>query len=127
MCIRDSLLALEATLRGRRFASASVVMRELRQVKDADEAGLLLLAAQAADRTMDALCAGRLECRTEGEVSRESRRRLIDEGHDLADFAIVGSGPNSASPHHDAGGRRIAAGEPVVLDLGGMLAGYLSD
>jgi Xaa-Pro aminopeptidase len=51
----------------------------------------------------------------------------MDEGHDLADFAIVGSGPNGASPHHDASDRRIRAGEPVVLDLGGTLAGYLSD
>jgi hypothetical protein len=54
-------------------------------------------------------------------------RRLVDEGHDLADFAIVGSGPNGASPHHDAGDRRIQAGEPVVLDIGGTLAGYCSD
>jgi Xaa-Pro aminopeptidase len=121
------LLALEATLRGRHFESASVVMRELRQVKDADEARILSLAAEAADRTMDALCAGRLEGRTEGEVSREIRRRLIDEGHDLADFAIVGSGPNSASPHHDASSRVIGAGEPVVLDIGGTLGGYFSD
>jgi len=102
-------------------------MRDLRQVKDADEARLLRLAAQAADRSVDAIAAGRLVGRTEAEVSREIRGRLIDEGHEMADFAIVGSGPNGASPHHDAGDRRIEAGEPVVLDLGGTLAGYLSD
>src|ERR1035437_7467842 len=106
---------------------AGPVMRDLRQVKDADEARLLRLAAQAADRSVDAIAAGRLVGRTEAEVSREIRGRLIDEGHEMADFAIVGSGPNGGSPHHDAGGRRIEAGEPVVLDLGGTLAGYLSD
>ena len=121
------VLALQAALPGRRFGPASVVMRELRQVKDADEARLLALAAEAADRTIDAIAAGRLVGRTEAEVSREVRQRLIDEGHDLADFAIVGSGPNSASPHHDASGRVIAAGEPIVLDIGGTRAGYLSD
>ena len=102
-------------------------MRDLRQVKDADEARLLRLAAAAADRTVDAIAAGRLVGRTEAEVGREIRGRLIDEGHDLADFAIVGSGPNGASPHHDASDREIGAGEPVVLDIGGTLAGYLSD
>ena len=61
--------------------------------------------AQAADRTVDAISAGRLIGRTEAVVSRETRQRLIDEGHELADFAIVGSGPNRASPHHDAGER----------------------
>jgi len=121
------VLGLQAALRGRRFEPASAVMRNLRQVKDADEARLLRLAAQAADRTVDGIAAGRLVGRTEADVSREIRRRLIDEGHDLADFAIVGSGPNGASPHHDAGDRVIGPGEPVVIDIGGTLAGYLSD
>jgi Xaa-Pro aminopeptidase len=121
------VLGLQRAASGRRFGSAGPVMRDLRQVKDADEARLLRLAARAADRTVDAIAAGRLVGRTEAEVSREIRGRLIDEGHDMADFAIVGSGPNGASPHHDAGDRRIEAGEPVVLDLGGTLAGYLSD
>jgi Xaa-Pro aminopeptidase len=121
------LLRLQAALPGRRFESASVVMRELRQVKDADETQLLGLAAAAADRTMDAICGGSLAGRTESEVAREIRQRLVDEGHDTADFAIVGSGPNSASPHHDASERVIEDGEPVVLDIGGTRAGYASD
>jgi hypothetical protein len=60
-------------------------------------------------------------------VADEVRRRLIAEGHDEAHFAIVGSGPNSASPHHEASDRVIAAGEPIVLDIGGTLGGYGSD
>ena len=35
-------------------------------------------------------------------VSQDLGRRLIAEGHQRVNFAIVGSGPNSASPHHDA-------------------------
>jgi Xaa-Pro aminopeptidase len=42
-------------------------------------------------------------------------------------FAIVGSGPNSASPHHDPGPRVIGAGEAVVCDFGGTMDGYCSD
>jgi len=121
------VLQLQAVLPGRKFEPASVVMRDLRQVKDADEARLLSLAAAAADRTVDAIASGRLVGRTEADVAREVRRRLIDEGHDVADFAIVGSGPNSASSHHDAGDRVIEPGEPIVLDIGGTLAGYMSD
>ena len=118
---------MQAALPGSSFVPASVAMRDLRQVKDADEQRLLGLAAAAADRTVDRVAAGLLVGRTEADVSREIRGRLIDEGHDLADFAIVGSGPNSASPHHDASERVIQAGEPVVLDIGGSLAGYASD
>jgi Xaa-Pro aminopeptidase len=121
------VLRLQHALPGRRFESAGRVMRELRQAKDADEIALLRLAAQAADRAMDGIANGPLVGRTEADVSREIRGRLITEGHDVADFAIVGSGPNGASPHHDAGDRVIGAGDSVVLDIGGTRSGYASD
>ena len=50
-------------------------------------------------------------------MAREVRERLVDEGHEAATFAIVAAGPNSASPHHEPGGRVIAAGETVTLDF----------
>ena len=71
--------------------------------------------------------AGRLVGRTEADVAREIRGRLVDEGHDHAEFWIVASGPNSASPHHEPGERVIAAGEPIVIDIGGAFGGYGSD
>jgi len=121
------LLRLQAALPGAAFVSASVVLRDLRVVKDADEIALLRLAAQAADRVIWEIAHGRLVGRTEADVAREVRDRLIAEGHDRADFAIVGSGPNSASPHHEASERVIQAGEPIVLDIGGPYGGYGSD
>jgi Xaa-Pro aminopeptidase len=95
--------------------------------KDAEEVALLRLAAEAADRVIVQISHGRLIGRSEAEVSREVRERLVTEGHELAEFAIVGSGPNSASPHHEASDRLIQAGEPIVLDIGGTLDGYGSD
>ncbi len=122
------VLRLQATLGpATRFGLASVVLRELRMIKDPDEITLLRLAAQAADRVVAQIAAGRLVGRTEADVAREVRERLIAEGHEEAHFAIVGSGPNSASPHHDASDRVIRAGEPIVLDIGGILGGYGSD
>ena len=121
------LLRLQAALPGARFVSASLVLRDLRIIKDDDEINLLRLAAQAADRVVWEIAHGRLVGRTEADVAREVRDRLIAEGHDRAEFAIVGSGPNSASPHHEASERVIEAREPIVLDIGGPYAGYGSD
>ncbi len=121
------LLRLQAAMPAAVFEPASLVLRDLRVVKDVDEIALLRLAAQAADRVIHEVAHGRLVGRTEADVAREVRDRLIDEGHDSAEFAIVGSGPNSASPHHEASERVIGAGEPVVLDIGGPLGGYGSD
>ena len=121
------VLRLEGALPGLRLGLASELLRELRMVKDADEVTLLRLAAHAADRVVAQIAVGRLVGRTELEVSREVHERLLAEGHEIAEFAIVASGPNSASPHHDASERVIRAGEPIVLDIGGSLGGYCSD
>jgi D-alanyl-D-alanine dipeptidase len=52
---------------------------------------------------------------------------MLEHGHQRANFAIVGSGPNGASPHHDAGSRTIGDGDLVVCDFGGTRDGYCSD
>jgi Xaa-Pro aminopeptidase len=121
------LLALQRILPGRSFGLATEVTRELRMVKDAGEIERLRLAAHAADRVVMHITAGRLVGRTEADVSREVRERLVREGHEAASFAIVASGPNSASPHHHTGERTIQPGDPIVLDIGGTLDGYGSD
>ncbi|MFL5650770.1 MAG: M24 family metallopeptidase [Chloroflexota bacterium] len=121
------LLRLQDRLAGVRFELASPILGRLRIVKDDDEIALLTEAAHAADRVVAQIAAGRLVGRTEVDVAREVHERLIAEGHDHAEFAIVGSGPNSASPHHGASERVIGAGEPIVLDIGGTVGGYHSD
>jgi Xaa-Pro aminopeptidase len=121
------LLPLQERLASARFRSAAGVLNELRIRKDADEIELLRLAGAAADRVVAQIAAGRLIGRTEADVADEVRERLRAEGHELAQFAIVASGPNSASPHHEASDRVIQAGEPIVLDIGGVLGGYSSD
>jgi Xaa-Pro aminopeptidase len=121
------LLRLQERLPDARFELASPILGRLRIVKDADEIALLTEAAHAADRVVAQIAGGRLIGRTEADVAREVRERLVAEGHEAAHFAIVGSGPNSASPHHEASERVIAAGEPIVLDIGGTIDGYGSD
>jgi len=121
------LLALQRALPRRVFGLATEVTRDLRIVKSPAEIAHLRDAAHAADRVIEQIARGRLVGRTEADVAREIGERLVAEGHEVAAFAIVASGPNSASPHHGASDRVIQAGEPIVLDIGGTLADYHSD
>jgi Xaa-Pro aminopeptidase len=121
------LLALQRALPGASFGLATEAMRPLRSVKDAGEIERLRAAAHAADRVVAGIAAGRLIGRSEADVAREVRARLVAEVHDAASFAIVASGPSGASPHHEAGDRLIQAGDPIVLDIGGTVDGYGSD
>ena len=123
------VLALQAAMPERTWMRASKVTGSLRAVKDGEEIAALRAASAAADRVASQLLAGDIPLigRTEREVSQEIGRRLIGEGHQKVNFAIVGSGANAASPHHDAGSRLIGVGEPVVCDFGGTMDGYCSD
>jgi Xaa-Pro aminopeptidase len=121
------VLGLQRVLPAASFSLASAVLRPIRMRKDADEVALLRAAAQAADRVVATIAAGPLVGRTEADVAREVRERLVAEGHDQAEFWIIASGPNSASPHHEPGDRVIGAGEPIVIDIGGTVGGYASD
>ena len=123
------VLALQAAMPTARWRAASRITGALRAVKDGEEIDALAAASAAADRVAAQLLAGEIPLigRTEREVSQDIGRRLVAEGHQKVNFAIVGSGPNSASPHHEPGGRVIQPGEPVVCDFGGTMDGYCSD
>ncbi|HET9442310.1 MAG TPA: Xaa-Pro peptidase family protein [Acidimicrobiales bacterium] len=123
------VLGLQAALPGAAWRRSSEVTGPLRARKDPDEVAALRAAAEAADRVAVQLLAGDIPLvgRTEADVSSDIGRRLVAEGHDRVNFAIVGSGPNSASPHHEPGPRVIGRDEAVVCDFGGTMAGYCSD
>jgi len=120
-------LRLQAALDPAQLVAAGSTMSALRRTKSADEVELLRAAAAAADEAMLAITQTALSGRSEIEVARRIRELLLDAGHEEAAFAIVASGPNSASPHHEPGDRTIGPGDAVVLDIGGVRAGYSSD
>ncbi len=112
-----------------RFVRSTTVMNELRMRKDAAEIAALQAAGAAADRVAAQLHAGEIPLagRTEAAVSADISARLLAEGHDVVNFAIVAAGENAASPHHHASSRVIREGELVLCDFGGTMAGYCSD
>jgi Xaa-Pro aminopeptidase len=112
-----------------RYVRSTEVMNELRMRKDADEIAALAAAGAAVDRIAADLQAGHIALggRTEAEVSADLGARIIAEGHQRVNFAIVAAGENAASPHHHASGRLIHDGEIVLCDFGGTMNGYCSD
>jgi Xaa-Pro aminopeptidase len=110
------------------WVEGSNVTGPLRLIKDEGEVASLRAAAHAADKVAVRIPAEvRFGGQTEAEVAVDIKRMLIEEGHQTAEFAIVGSGPNGASPHHDPGERLMGAGDAVVCDFGGTWDGYHSD
>ena len=121
------LLGLQSRLPEARFEAFSQALPMLRAVKDADEVDRLAAAGAAADATFEDILSVRFAGRTEREVAADLDRLLREHGHEQVDFTVVGSGPNGANPHHEAGDRTIGEGDMVVLDFGGLMDGYGSD
>lgn len=119
--LRDALGEAEQTLAG-------PVLRELRMCKDVTEIAALRKAGEAIDRVHARMGEWLRPGRTEAEVGADIAAAIVAEGHVQAEFVIVGSGSNGASPHHDVSDRVIERGDVVVVDIGGPLPeGYNSD
>ena len=121
------VLALQEGMAATTLISARQISTALRLHKSEDEIELLRGAGAGADRVAVRLGRVQFSGCTEAELARQIAEMLIEEGHDMAALAIVGSGPNGASPHHDPADRVIQAGDAVVVDFGGTYGGYHSD
>ncbi len=119
---------LQHAVKADAWTKASQLTKHLRMRKEPNEIEALRQVAEQADLVaMRVPSEVQFKGSTEHTVSLRLRAMLVEEGHDRAEFAIVASGPNGASPHHDAGERVIGDGDMIVLDFGGSLYGYKSD
>ena len=100
----------------------------LRTVKDTDELALLQRAIDVADGAMEAVRPTIQPGDTELQIAWRLEQTMRELGADGPSFdTIVAAGPNGAMPHHRPSDQPIAAGEPIVIDMGARVNGYCSD
>jgi len=121
-------LSLRAAMpKAEQFAAGTVLSR-MRMRKSPEEVAALLRAGNAIDEVHAAVPSLLRPGRTEREVGRDIAALILDAGHVSADFVIVASGPNGASPHHEVSDRVLQVGDAIVVDIGGTMPdGYCSD
>ena len=117
------LLGLQRALPASHYRSLTECLPMMRAVKDDNELMRLAAAGSAADSTYGEIVQRRFAGRRETEVAADLADLLREFGHEQVDFTVVGSGPNGANPHHEAGDRVIEPGDAVVLDFGGLRFG----
>src|SRR6187200_869620 len=121
------LLGLQRALPKSRYRSLTECLPMMRAVKDDNELLRLYAAGAAADSAYGEIVQRRFAGWRETDVAADLADLLREFGHEQVDFTVVGSGPNGANPHHEAGDRVIEVGDAVVLDFGGLRYGYGSD
>jgi len=104
------------------------VVAQLRLVKDEDEIRRM---RAAIDLTTESLKDAMRTVRpgmTEYEIEALIERGFRSRGAERLGFpSIIGSGPNSTTLHYDKNRRTIAAGDLVVMDVGGEYGYYSAD
>lgn len=107
---------------------AAGLVERLRACKDADEVAALRAAMEITDGAMsnvlEVIRPGVTELHISGQIELFQRDY---GGEKSASDILVASGPRTALPHGVPTTRRLAAGEPVMVDLGSVVDGYLGD
>ena len=119
----------------RALAGSGVMLRgttglveSFRQVKDEPELATLRKAGRRISRVMREMLSGLRTGRREREVAADIDWAIRDAGFEGPAFeTIVAGGPNTALPHARPGERRLAPGDLVLLDFGGIYHGYCVD
>ncbi|MFH1620206.1 MAG: aminopeptidase P family protein [bacterium] len=100
----------------------------LRETKKGEEIGFLRKACRIAAKAIKITVPRIKPGRTERSVALELEHLMQKMGAKGPSFdTIIGSGPNSALPHHVTSDRIIKRNEPVLIDFGCVYKGYHSD
>ncbi len=110
------------------IALTESVVEKQRIIKDAHEIAMLRRGAQLLSPVAVDIMTDAKPGMTEQELAAKIDWRIKSAGFERCSFeTIVASGPNSALPHAHPGERRLAEGDLVVLDFGGVYGGYCVD
>lgn len=124
----EQLLKIEDIFNNANFTAIGNLLNDIRLLKSEDEIEKLQGASKIVDEVIEAVKASVKAGMTEIEIAALIEYEMRKRGSEGPSFeTIVGSGPNSALPHYNAGERIVEDGDFTVLDFGGTYEGYCSD
>lgn len=111
------------------YPDAGDVLSTLRLRKDQAEVEAMREAVKIAQAALEATLPLIKVGMTEKELSAELVMQLFRHGSEpeIPFSPIVSGGPNSANPHASPTGRKLQAGDLLVVDWGAAYDGYISD
>lgn len=99
-----------------------------RGMKSSSEIRAIRRAAAITDKAMAQVSQIARPGMSERALAWELEKRLRELGADGMSFEVlVASGEEAAKPHHTASDRRLAIGDPIIVDMGAQLNGFNSD
>jgi Xaa-Pro dipeptidase len=119
--------ALDATVGAQKLVDVAPEIRRLRRTKSPAELEKLARACAITDSVTEEVMRDLRPGQSELAVAVSIGAAIGARNASLSFESSVQSGPNSAIPHHYPSGRKLEAGDLVLLDFGAAADGYLAD
>jgi len=104
------------------------LVESLRAIKEPEEIELITKAIEISDRAIEYIKDIIHDGMSEQEIAWEIEKFMRENGSQSLPFdVIVASGRNSALPHAKPSPRAVQPVEPIVIDIGAKVNGYVSD
>ncbi len=124
----DQLQTWTEAVPGVEWVPLKDTVETMRMIKDEGEIAALRRSVALTDAAFAHLLEVIRPGMTELEAAWEIESHMRTHGADKVGFdLIVGAGANGALPHAHPGDHVIQAGEPIVVDIGSQVDGYVSD
>ena len=113
---------------GKQLIPLGDTIEDIRAIKDEAEREALLSAIRITDEAFVSVSESLAEGVSEQDVAWRIEVAMRERGAESIAFdLIVASGPNGAMAHHRPSEAPIAAGAPIVIDIGARVDGYNAD
>ena len=119
--------ALSSVVGARQLIDVAPEIRRLRRTKSQGELEKLARACAITDSVAEELMVGLRPGQSELALAVRIGAAIGERDAAPSFETSVQSGPNSAMPHHDPGGRKLEAGDLVLFDFGAAFEGYRAD
>lgn len=122
------LLRLQELCPDKKFVNGSVIVDDVRRIKDKEEQQLMRESSLLNDKVMAELIPHVAKGLSEIELNEKAREIYAEHGIKRLSFdPITAYGRGAADPHHVTDDSRGKRGDCVVLDIGGFYKDYASD
>ena len=122
------LLRLQEIFPEKHYLNGSLLVDDVRRIKDEKEQAIMRESSKICDEVMEALIPWVAKGLAEKELDAKVRQLFAERGVvELSFDPITAYGRGGADPHHATDDSKGKRGDSVVLDIGGMYQNYASD
>jgi Xaa-Pro aminopeptidase len=106
--------------------AADKALASVRSIKDDAELQLLRKAIEISETALAKTLPTVVPGQTEREIANLVKQEILSAGGEPT-FVLVQGGETTTRPHAEGSDRRVAVGEPLLVDWGGAYGGYTAD